>query len=309
VAFLLREVFETPYTDLAQTLETSEDNCRQMVARARKHIRNGQPRFNVNRDQHNQVLQEFVVACASRNATQLLNLPREDAVMFSDGGGKVRTALNPIVGADRIIRFFIGLGNKGELRDLRAEFAAVNYEPGVLVFAGDTLESVINLELDESGRIARILLVANPEKLPRILPSSIPLSTDGKKGWIAAHKDGFSGDIATTTYRVHATLVAFAHDLQPAHARLGGRSEIINTTFGNMEYAILGDGEPVLVIHSAGGEFDQGLDMAGGGQEAGFASSLHPVSSTFVARFDVVFALRSGDLCRAWAVVIALPRA
>jgi len=181
VAFLLREVFETSYTELAQTLETSEDNCRQMVARARKHIRNGQPRFNVNRDQHNQVLQEFVVACASGNATQLLNLLREDAVMFSDGGGKVRAALNPIVGADRIIRFFIGLGNKGELRDLRAEFAAVNHEPGVLVFTGDTLESVIILELDESARIARIFLVANPDKLPRILPASIPLSTDGKK--------------------------------------------------------------------------------------------------------------------------------
>jgi len=173
VAFLLREVFETSYTELARTLETSEDNCRQIVARAKKHVRNGQPRFNVDHDQHSQVLQEFVVACASGNVAQLSKLLREDAVLFSDGGGKVRAALNPIVGAERITRFFMGLGNKGELRGLHAEFTTVNREPAILVFADNTLESVINLELDDSGRIVRIFLLVNPDKLPRIFPGSL----------------------------------------------------------------------------------------------------------------------------------------
>ncbi|HTZ60049.1 MAG TPA: RNA polymerase sigma-70 factor [Acidobacteriaceae bacterium] len=173
VAFLLREVFETSYTELARTLETSEDNCRQIVARAKKHVRNGQPRFNVDHDQHSQVLQEFVVACASGNVAQLSKLLREDAVLFSDGGGKVRAALNPIVGAERITRFFMSLGNKGELRGLHAEFTTVNREPAILVFADNTLESVINLELDDSGRIVRIFLLVNPDKLPRIFPGSL----------------------------------------------------------------------------------------------------------------------------------------
>lgn len=170
IAFLLREVFEIPYEDLAGMLETTGTNCRQIVARARKHIRAGHPRYAVNHDRHSQVLREFLAACVSGNPSQLTELLREDAVMYSDGGGKVAAALNPIIGADRIIRFFVGLGKKGVQSGLHAQFVTVNGQPGALVMAGNTLEGVVNLAIDESGKIFEIFLIANPDKLPATVP-------------------------------------------------------------------------------------------------------------------------------------------
>lgn len=89
-----------------------------------------------------------------------------NAVLYSDGGGKATAALNPISGADRIVRFFAGLAKKGVPAKLRAEFVTVNGQPGALLFAGDHLESVVSLALDESNKVAGIFLVANPDKLP-----------------------------------------------------------------------------------------------------------------------------------------------
>ena len=170
IAFLLREVFEICYEELARVLETTEANCRQIVARARKHIQTGNTRFAVDRDRHSEILREFLAACVSGNPSQLAELLREDAVMYSDGGGKVAAALNPIVGADHIARFFVGLGKKGALRGVHAEFAKVNGEPGALVFAGDHVEGIMTLAIDDSNRIAGIFLIANPDKLPAIVP-------------------------------------------------------------------------------------------------------------------------------------------
>jgi RNA polymerase sigma-70 factor (ECF subfamily) len=178
VAFLLREVFETSYAELARILETTEENCRQIVARAKKHIRSDQPRFNINRTQHGQVLQEFLAACATGDAAGLSKLLRDDAVMFSDGGGKVKAALNPILGADRIARFFVGLGNKGELRELQVEIASVNGSPGALVFADSTLGSIVDIDLDHDGKIVQIFLIANPDKL-RLVPTNVR----GRTAW------------------------------------------------------------------------------------------------------------------------------
>jgi RNA polymerase sigma-70 factor (ECF subfamily) len=166
VAFLLREVFETSYTELAEILETTEENCRQIVARARKHIRTKHARFVVDPEKHMQVLREFVTACASGDPARLADLLREDAVMYSDGGGKVLAALNPIFGGDHIARFFTGVMRKAQLDALRAEVLMVNGLPGVLVFAGNDIQSVMSLALDENNKVARIFLVVNPEKLP-----------------------------------------------------------------------------------------------------------------------------------------------
>lgn len=166
VAFLLREVFEASYSELAEILGTTEENCRQIVARARKHIRAKRPRFAVDPVKQMQVLHEFVAACASGDPTRMANLLREDAVMYSDGGGKVLAALNPILGVDRVARFFTGVMKKAQLDVLRTEFVMVNGQPGVLVFAGNNLQSVMSLGLDEHNKIAAIFLVVNPEKLP-----------------------------------------------------------------------------------------------------------------------------------------------
>jgi RNA polymerase sigma-70 factor (ECF subfamily) len=167
VAFLLREIFDAPYGELASILETSEVNCRQIVARASKHIREQRPRFPLDRTRHREVLRNFLGACVSGDPSQLLAMLREDVVLHSDGGGKVPAAINPIFGADRVARFFAGLVKKGAVTGLEVRFADVNGEPGALVYYGDQLAYIGTLQLDEADRIAGIFLVANPDKLPK----------------------------------------------------------------------------------------------------------------------------------------------
>jgi RNA polymerase sigma-70 factor, ECF subfamily len=91
---------------------------------------------------------------------------RQDAVMYADEGGKVTAALNPIFGADHIVRFLSGLAKQGKFAGVRVEFVTVNGQPGALMFVADHLGSVVELTLDESNRVERIFLVVNPDKLP-----------------------------------------------------------------------------------------------------------------------------------------------
>jgi RNA polymerase sigma-70 factor (ECF subfamily) len=166
VAFLLREVFDANYAEIAATLDTSEPNCRQIVARARQHIRDRRPRFRVDHARQQTVLQQFLAACQTGDASQLLPLLSPEVELHSDGGGKVPATINPIYGADKVSRFFQGIARKGATTGITAKFATVNGAPGVLLMHGETPNTVLTLELNESGRIHRIFLINNPEKLP-----------------------------------------------------------------------------------------------------------------------------------------------
>ncbi|HXB67923.1 MAG TPA: RNA polymerase sigma factor SigJ [Candidatus Acidoferrales bacterium] len=175
VAFLLREVFDAGYDEVAAALETSEANSRQIVNRARKHIRDRRPRFTVDRDRQLAVLREFLAACATGDPSQLTAMLTEEAVLYSDGGGKVSAALNPIFGADRVVRFLIGVGRK--LPALTVQFAEVNGGIGVVLLNAGKLDAgrldagrpfgVMALDLTSDGRIASLYFVSNPDKLPR----------------------------------------------------------------------------------------------------------------------------------------------
>jgi RNA polymerase sigma-70 factor, ECF subfamily len=165
VAFLLREVFDSEYAEIAATLDTTEANCRQMVTRARKRLRDGQPRFSVDRSRHQEALQQFLTACATGDLSQLAATLSEDVVFYSDGGGKVAAAVNPIAGQDRVARFLVGVARKGASA-LRAQFADVNGEAGALLFDGNRLSAVLAIQLNEDGRIHGVFLIGNPEKLP-----------------------------------------------------------------------------------------------------------------------------------------------
>jgi RNA polymerase sigma-70 factor, ECF subfamily len=166
IAFLLHDVFDASYAELAETLETTEGNSRQIVARARKRIQAKRPRFSVDHEKHIQVLREFQSACTSGDPALLADLLRQDVVMYSDGGGKARAALNPIYGVDHIVGFFTGLFRKGLLSSVQTEFVTVNGQPGALVLDGNHLECVVSLVLDENNQIASIFVVTNPDKLP-----------------------------------------------------------------------------------------------------------------------------------------------
>jgi RNA polymerase sigma-70 factor (ECF subfamily) len=164
VGFLLREVFDASYQEVATALNTSESNSRQIVARARKHIQERRPRFEVDPSRQSAVLGEFLSACSTGDPSRLTALLSNDAVLFSDGGGKASAALNPIVGADRVVRFLIGIGRK--IPALSVEFAEVNGSVGALLRDAGRPYSVLVLDLTAEGLIANLYLVTNPDKLP-----------------------------------------------------------------------------------------------------------------------------------------------
>jgi len=166
VAFLLREVFDAGYAEIAATLDTSEDNSRQLVARARKHIRERRPRFKVDRARRQSVLEQFLAACQTGDPSQLLPLLSPDVEMHSDGGGKVPATINPIYGADKVSRFFQGIAKKGAVAGVTAKFVDVNGDPGALLLLGANPNAVVSIELNESGQIYRIFFIVNPDKLP-----------------------------------------------------------------------------------------------------------------------------------------------
>lgn len=166
VAFLLREVFDAGYAEIAATLDTSEDNCRQLLARARKHIRERRPRFKVDRARRQSVLEQFLAACQTGDPSQLLPLLSPDVEMHSDGGGKVPATINSIYGADKVSRFFQGIAKKGAVAGVTAKFVDVNGDPGALLLLGANPNAVVSIELNESGQIYRIFFIVNPDKLP-----------------------------------------------------------------------------------------------------------------------------------------------
>lgn len=165
IAFLLREVFDADYAEIATTLETSEPNCRQLIARARKHIRDRRPRFKVDRARQQSVLEQFLAACQTGDPSQLLPLLSPGVVMHTDGGGKAQSTINPIYGADKVSRFFQGIVKKGGLEGITATFVTVNGDPGAMLMEGGNRSGVVSIELDESSRIRAIFFIVNPDKL------------------------------------------------------------------------------------------------------------------------------------------------
>jgi RNA polymerase sigma-70 factor, ECF subfamily len=162
-AFLLREVFDYEYAEVARTLGTSEANCRQMVARARKHVVDHRPRFPATREEHERLMNEFMHACTRGDMEGLVSLLAADAASYSDGGGKVHAARKPVYGPERVARFLVGV-----MRTAPAGFelrpAEVNGGPGLVGYLDGVPINVVTFEVDE-GRIRNIYIVANPDKL------------------------------------------------------------------------------------------------------------------------------------------------
>jgi RNA polymerase sigma-70 factor (ECF subfamily) len=169
-AFLLREVFDADYSEVASALGTTETNSRQIVTRAREHLRERRPRFPVDRERHRSVLQEFLKACATGDPSRVAGLLSEQVVAYSDGGGKVLAALNPIDGRDRVSRFLAGLGKKAA-SGLAAQLMDVNGEAGLLLLLADRPIGVVTVDLDAQGLICGLFIVSNPDKLPGEMPA------------------------------------------------------------------------------------------------------------------------------------------
>lgn len=165
--FLLREVFDYDYGEVSRIVGKSEANCRHIARRARESVAARRPRFEISAEQEERLMGSFLKACFSGDMESLLALLSEDVVLYSDGGGKTRAALNPIYGADKVSRFFFGI-----LSQVPPEFVVrrtvVNGRPGLIGYFGDGRpQNVATLDVAD-GKIQAIRLVVNPEKLGNV---------------------------------------------------------------------------------------------------------------------------------------------
>ena len=167
-AFLLREVFDYEYAEIASIVDKSEANCRQMVHRARQHVRERRPRYDAPPEQVQRLTEQFMQASISGDVSGLLRLLSEEVTLLSDGGGKIVAAINPILGQDNVARFLVGIaGNAPDSFEYR--FAQINGRPGVVNYFDGQPQSVGTLEIVD-GKISSIYIIVNPEKLQRIPP-------------------------------------------------------------------------------------------------------------------------------------------
>ncbi|SHN84862.1 RNA polymerase sigma factor SigJ [Bradyrhizobium erythrophlei] len=171
-AFLLHDVFEVPFSEIAAMIDRSEPACRQLATRARRAVRDERPLPAAAPDSHEHLLKAFVEAVASGDLSRLTGLLREDAVAVTDGGGRKSAALNPLYGADKIARFFIGVAGKNAHRDIRIEPAMINGSIGALLYLDGELDHTLSVSID-GEKIAAVYLVRNPDKL-RYAASSLP---------------------------------------------------------------------------------------------------------------------------------------
>lgn len=168
-AFLLHDVFDAPFAEIAAALGKSEAACRQLASRARKAVREARPAMAASPETHTRLLSAFTEAVASGDVSRLAALLRADAIALSDGGGVKAAALNPIRGADKVARFYIGLTRKLAARGaaVRLEPRAINGALGLLVYIDGVLDQALSIAAD-GERIAAIYGVRNPEKLARL---------------------------------------------------------------------------------------------------------------------------------------------
>ena len=162
-AFLLREVFEVAYAEIAGTLGRTEAACRQLVHRARARLRAAAARPPADPHRHQALLDDFLAAIGAGDQNRLLALLAPDAVLMSDGGGKVLAARNPIAGAERIARFLLGLARK-QAQPFDYEPITINGAPGVVRRHDGRVNSTLAIAGD-GATIRAVYIVLNPDKL------------------------------------------------------------------------------------------------------------------------------------------------
>lgn len=163
--FLLREVFDYPYEDVAGIVGKSPENCRQILARAHRHIEEGRRRFDVSREEREEVARRFLAAWEEGDTDALVEVLAPDATVYGDGGGKAPSVPVPLVGAERVAKALIGWGRRARELGLVHHAALVNGEPGLVFRSADGRAVwVASLEVYE-GVVVAVRSVLNPDKL------------------------------------------------------------------------------------------------------------------------------------------------
>lgn len=164
--FLLAEVFDYSHAEIAAIMGKSEEACRQLLRRAKQAVQQRRPRFQPAASVAERWTTRFTEAILSGNLDSLMNLLHENAVVYSDGGGRTRAALNPIYGRDRCARFLLGIARKGAGGFTRYAIE-INGQPGILAFEAGRPRTAIALDI-ERERIRAIYIVVNPDKLQQL---------------------------------------------------------------------------------------------------------------------------------------------
>ena len=162
--FVLHEAFDYRHGEIARMLDIEEAASRQHLRRARQHLQEKRPRFGSSRELHQQLLQRFLAAASLGDMAGLTSLLTANAVSVSDGGGKVRAAMNIVRGAESVAKLFAGIVRKNPIG--RYEFVEVNGQPGVATYYRDRIDNLLVLDITEDGLVAGVYLLRNPDKLP-----------------------------------------------------------------------------------------------------------------------------------------------
>ena len=165
--FLLHEVFDYEYTEIAQTLGQNEANCRQILRRARQHVAEIRPRFDASPQQREQLLYQFLDATSHGDLNGLVALLSKEVVLHSDSGGKSAAVPNLVHGASNVARAILGALKKLVPRNLVTRVAQINGQPGVVSYLNGRPYSVVTIDAVD-GLVQSIFIVTNPEKLARL---------------------------------------------------------------------------------------------------------------------------------------------
>ncbi len=171
-AFLLRDVFDSSYLEIARILDKSEAACRQMVHRARERVRKDRARFKASRREHKRLLEQFAAAMHASDESALRSLFAADATFTADGGGKAIAAGRPVIGSDRVARFFAGMSRRDQ-GQFSFTAVSVNGEPGLVMWSGIRPASVMAIQV-RGGLIINFYSIRNPDKLTNVAVSPDP---------------------------------------------------------------------------------------------------------------------------------------
>jgi RNA polymerase sigma-70 factor (ECF subfamily) len=168
--FLLREVFDYGYDEIARIVDRTEDNCRQLYVRARRHVDEGRPRFEASRRQRDELVERFFAAAERGDLAALEEMLAADVVVYGDGGGKAPSWPKPIYGRERVAKLIAGTVKQAKELGVGLRAAHVNGQPGVLFLDDeDRIGAVMSVDVAD-GLVQAIRGVTNPDKLAHLGP-------------------------------------------------------------------------------------------------------------------------------------------
>jgi RNA polymerase sigma-70 factor (ECF subfamily) len=167
--FVLHEVFGYAHTEIAEILGRSPSAVRQLAHRAREHVQARRPRYQADPHVQQQVTERFIAAALGGDLAALMSLLAPEVTLWTDGGGKVRSALRPVQGREKVARMLSGYATGRLPKSLDIRYRHVNGDPSAVVFSGDSPYAVMVMDLSpENDHVTDIYLVTNPDKLARV---------------------------------------------------------------------------------------------------------------------------------------------